>query len=113
MPVNQRILVVCWEGADWGMLHPLVDAGLMPHFEALVNGGTIGELATLQPQLDPMLLASLATGCRGDRHDVRAAGSHGKTRPPDHGRAHRDLWSYGDSNPRPPPCHGGPLPTAP
>ena len=22
-------------------------------------------------------------------------------------------WSYGDSNPRPPPCHGGALPTAP
>src|SRR5690606_9748908 len=23
------------------------------------------------------------------------------------------VWSYGDSNPRPPPCHGGALPTAP
>jgi hypothetical protein len=33
MQQQTRVLVVCWEGADWGMLHPLIDSGQMPHFE--------------------------------------------------------------------------------
>ena len=70
MPQRNRVVVVSWEGADWDVLHPLIDSGQMPYFESVVDEGTIGELATLQPQLDPLLAASLATGCRGDRHGV-------------------------------------------
>jgi hypothetical protein len=49
MSKSSRVVVICWEGADWGVLHPLIDSGQMPHFESIVNEGSIGESATLQP----------------------------------------------------------------
>lgn len=70
MRFAKRLLVIVWEGADWGMIHPLLDAGQMPHLESIVSAGVMGELSTLQPQLAPMLSTSLATGMRGDKHGV-------------------------------------------
>ena len=36
-----KILLVAWEAADWRMLHPLMDAGHLPHLNRLVDRGTI------------------------------------------------------------------------
>ncbi|MGD9719797.1 MAG: alkaline phosphatase family protein [Pirellulales bacterium] len=66
----QRVMLVCWEGADWRLIHPLLDAGEMPHLAAIVESGVMGEMATLEPQLDPLLWASVATGRRADKHRV-------------------------------------------
>lgn len=66
----KRVLLIAWDGADWQMIHPLVDAGELPHLARIVESGVMGELATLQPQLSPLLWASVATGKRADKHRV-------------------------------------------
>lgn len=66
----KRVLLLGWDGADWQIIQPLLDAGHMPHLERLINGGVMGNLATLKPILSPMLWTSIATGKRADRHGV-------------------------------------------
>ena len=66
-----RLLLIGWDAADWQVIHPLVDAGLMPNLERLINTGTIGNLASLSPMLSPILWTSIATGKRAHAHGVR------------------------------------------
>ncbi len=67
---KKKILVIGWDGADWKAIHPLIDKGLMPHTEKLINEGVIGNLATLDPPLSPMLWTSIATGKRPYKHGI-------------------------------------------
>lgn len=69
-PLAKKLLLVGWDAADWQMMHPLIDAGRMPHLKRLVEQGTIGNLATLQPVLSPLLWTSIATGKRAYLHGV-------------------------------------------
>ena len=68
--LDRKLLVIGWDGADWKMINPLIDQGLMPNLEKLVNAGTIGNLATLDPPFSPMLWTSMATGKRPYTHGV-------------------------------------------
>jgi len=67
---SRRVLLIGWDAADWKVIHPLVDAGKMPHLAALLEGGVCGNLATLQPVLSPMLWTSIATGKRPYKHGI-------------------------------------------
>jgi len=66
----RRVLLIGWDAADWKVIHPLVDAGRMPHLASLIEGGVCGNLATLQPVLSPMLWTSIATGKRPYKHGI-------------------------------------------
>ena len=66
----KRVLLIGWDAADWKMIHPLIDAGLMPNLSRFIEGGVIGNLATLQPMLSPMLWNSIATGKRPHKHGI-------------------------------------------
>jgi predicted AlkP superfamily phosphohydrolase/phosphomutase/tetratricopeptide (TPR) repeat protein len=87
-PIARKLLLVGWDAADWQMLHPLIDAGRMPHLKRLVEAGTIGNLLTLQPVLSPILWTSIATGKRGYLHGV-----HGFVEPTPDGTALRPTSS--------------------
>ncbi len=67
---KRKILLIGWDAADWKVINPLLDAGKMPALEKLVNRGVIGNLATLNPPLSPMLWTSIATGKRADKHGI-------------------------------------------
>lgn len=67
---KNKLLIIGWDAADWKLIHPLMDQGLMPTLEKLVNGGVIGNLATLNPPLSPMLWTSIATGKTADKHGI-------------------------------------------
>jgi len=69
-PKARKLLLVGWDAADWQMMHPLIDAGRMPHLKRLVENGVIGNLQTLQPVLSPILWTSIATGKRAYLHGV-------------------------------------------
>ena len=69
-PDRRRLLLIGWDAADWQVIHPLVDAGLMPTLEGIINTGTIGNLASLSPMLSPILWTSIATGKRCYTHGV-------------------------------------------
>lgn len=66
----RKILVVGWDAADWDLIHPLLDGGRMPNLQRIVDGGVIGNIATLQPCLSPLLWTSIATGKTADKHGI-------------------------------------------
>lgn len=70
VPGRKRLLLIGWDSADWKLIHPLLDAGHLPGVQQIVEGGTCGNLATLEPQLSPMLWTSIATGKMADHHGV-------------------------------------------
>jgi tetratricopeptide (TPR) repeat protein len=47
-----------------------MDAGMMPALESLVNNGVMGNLATLDPPLSPMLWTTISTGKYADQHGI-------------------------------------------
>jgi tetratricopeptide (TPR) repeat protein len=65
-----KVLLIGWDMADWRMIRPLIDRGMMPSLARLVKGGTSGNLAPVQPLLGPMLWNSIATGKRADKHGI-------------------------------------------
>ncbi len=68
--LSKKVLLIGWDAADWKIINPLLDAGKMPALEYLINGGVMGNLATLNPPLSPMLWTSIATGMRADKHGI-------------------------------------------
>jgi predicted AlkP superfamily phosphohydrolase/phosphomutase/tetratricopeptide (TPR) repeat protein len=69
-PSKRKVLLIGWDAADWESINPLLEEGLMPTLEALINRGVMGNLATLQPILSPMLWNSVATGKFADKHGI-------------------------------------------
>jgi predicted AlkP superfamily phosphohydrolase/phosphomutase/tetratricopeptide (TPR) repeat protein len=67
---NRRVLLVGFDAADWQFINPLLDAGLLPAIRGLVEQGVMGNLASLQPMLSPIVWTSLATGKRADAHGI-------------------------------------------
>jgi tetratricopeptide (TPR) repeat protein len=67
---NARVLLIGWDAADWKIINPLLDQGLMPTLNKFIEEGVMGNLATLQPMLSPMLWNSIATGMRPERHGI-------------------------------------------
>lgn len=67
---KKKVLLLGWDAADWKIINPLIDQGLMPNMKKLVEGGVIGNLATLDPAYSPMLWSSIATGKRPYKHGV-------------------------------------------
>ena len=63
-------MLIGWDGADWKVINKLVDTGKMPTMEKFINNGVMGNLATLDPPLSPMLWTSIATGKTADQHGV-------------------------------------------
>ncbi len=65
-----RVLLIGWDAADWKIIHRLVDEGRMPNMARFIDEGVIGNLATLYPELSPMLWTSIATGKRPFKHGI-------------------------------------------
>jgi predicted AlkP superfamily phosphohydrolase/phosphomutase/tetratricopeptide (TPR) repeat protein len=72
----RRVLLIGWDAADWQLIQPLVERGLMPTTAALIQRGAWGNIATTRPILSPMLWNTIATGKRPQQHGV-----HGFTEP--------------------------------
>lgn len=65
-----RTVLVGWSSGDWRVVSPLLDAGRLPHLAGIVAAGVCGQLASLWPDLPPLLWTSLATGKRPQRHGI-------------------------------------------
>lgn len=93
----KKVLLIGWDAADWKIINPLLDAGKLPALEKLVNNGVIGNLATLNPPLSPILWTSISTGKRADKHgilDFVEPDPHGGIRPVNvTSRKTRALWN--------------------
>jgi tetratricopeptide (TPR) repeat protein len=69
-PLAKKVLLIGWDAADWKVINPLLDQGLMPTLDGFINHGVMGNLATLRPILSPMLWNSIATGKRANKHGI-------------------------------------------
>jgi len=69
-PTKPKLLLVGWDAADWEHINPLLEKGQLPTLESLINNGVMGNLATLQPVLSPILWNSIATGKHAYKHRV-------------------------------------------
>lgn len=69
-PLAKKVLLIGWDAADWKVINPLLDQGLMPTLDDFINHGVMGNLATLHPILSPMLWNSIATGKRPEKHGI-------------------------------------------
>ena len=70
VPLAKKVLLIGWDAADWKVINPLLDQGLMPTLDDFINHGVMGNLATLRPVLSPMLWNSIATGKRAEKHGI-------------------------------------------
>lgn len=81
MTVARRVLLLGLGGADWSLLRPLLDSGQLPCLAGLMERAASGRVRSLQPQFDPLLWTSVATGRRADAHrviDVASIGPEGQ-----------------------------------
>lgn len=69
-PRANKVLLIGWDAADWKLINPLLDQGLMPTLDDFINHGVMGNLASLRPMLSPMLWNSIATGKRAYKHGI-------------------------------------------
>ncbi|MEO5717832.1 MAG: alkaline phosphatase family protein [Chthoniobacterales bacterium] len=69
-PTKPKVVLIGWDAADWEHITPLLEEGLMPTLDGFINRGIMGNLATLQPILSPMLWNSVATGKFADKHGI-------------------------------------------
>ncbi|MHB0961249.1 MAG: alkaline phosphatase family protein [Pirellulaceae bacterium] len=70
MSSKRKVLLIGWDAADWEHIDPLLEAGLMPTLDRMINEGVMGNLATLEPILSPMLWNSVATGMLPEKHGI-------------------------------------------
>jgi predicted AlkP superfamily phosphohydrolase/phosphomutase len=81
------VILVGIDGADWGVIQPLLDRGRLPAFRKLKEEGATGVLMSLEPSASPALWTSVATGVAPGRHGIRgfvvpAPGAGNGGRPP-------------------------------
>lgn len=69
-PNRKKVLLIGWDSADWKIINNLLEEGGMDGIRSLMDGGIHGNLATLEPQLSPMLWTSIATGKMAYHHGV-------------------------------------------
>lgn len=83
-----RVILIGWDAADWQMILPLVERGLMPTTKAFMERGAWGNIATTRPILSPILWNTIATGKRASQHGV-----YGFTEPDSEGTGVRPVAS--------------------
>jgi predicted AlkP superfamily phosphohydrolase/phosphomutase/tetratricopeptide (TPR) repeat protein len=67
---KKKVLVIGWDAADWQIINPLMEKGLMPTLKGFLNESAYGNIATLDPPYSPMLWTSIATGKNAYDHGV-------------------------------------------
>ncbi len=80
---RRRVLLVGWDGADWSLASPLLEAGLLPSLSSLIERGVVADLSTPEPLVCSMLWTSLVTGRRAYEHGIL-----GDVEPGENGTAH-------------------------
>ena len=70
MAAKRKVLLIGWDSADWRVLSPLLDEGLLPALSGVVSRGVMGNLGTVEPILSPIVWTSIATGKLPHKHGV-------------------------------------------
>jgi predicted AlkP superfamily phosphohydrolase/phosphomutase/Tfp pilus assembly protein PilF len=69
-PSGRKVLVIGWDGADWLMIRPLLEAGRLPNLARLVNNGVSGDFRSEKPLLSPLIWTTVGTGKSVIEHGI-------------------------------------------
>ena len=67
---KKKVLLIGWDAADWQIINPLMEQGLMPTLQSFLKEAAYGNISTLDPPYSPMLWTSIATGKQAYDHGV-------------------------------------------
>src|SRR5438105_2635301 len=65
-----RVLLIGWDGADWRILDPLIERGVLPNLAALVRRGGRAVLTSTIPTHSWTAWPSFLTGLDPDGHGI-------------------------------------------
>jgi predicted AlkP superfamily phosphohydrolase/phosphomutase len=65
-----RVLLIGWDGADWRILDPMLEAGILPNLKALIDRGAKGVLRSTVPNHSWSAWPSFLTGLEPSNHGV-------------------------------------------
>ena len=65
-----RVLLIGWDGADWRILDPMLESGLLPNLQALIDRGARGVLKSTIPNHSWAAWPSFLTGVEPSNHGV-------------------------------------------
>ena len=66
----RRVLLICLEGAEPSILHPLIDAGALPNLARLIEQGASGKMRAFRPFVRAATWATVATGLPSPDHGI-------------------------------------------
>ena len=66
----ERVLIIGWDGADWKVLQPMLDAGELPNLAALIERGAHGDCLSSVPSHSWCAWPSFMTGLNPAGHGV-------------------------------------------
>lgn len=97
-----EVWLIGLDAADWDLLDPMIERGLLPNLAALKAEGASGRLRSDEPMLSPILWTSIATGRTADVHGVTwfmMDGPDGEKQPvSSRHRRVRALWNLADEH---------------
>ena len=67
---RNKVILFGVDGADWQVIRPLVEAGKLPNFKKVMDGGRSGTLLSMEPTLSPALWTTEATGLPPELHGI-------------------------------------------
>jgi predicted AlkP superfamily phosphohydrolase/phosphomutase len=68
--VPERVLIIGWDGVDWKVLQPMLDAGELPNLQALMDRGAHGDCLSTVPSHSWCAWPSFMTGLNPAGHAV-------------------------------------------
>ena len=66
----ERVLIIGWDGVDWKVLQPMLDAGQLPNLSALIERGAYGDCMSTVPSHSWCAWPSFMTGLNPAGHGV-------------------------------------------
>lgn len=67
-----KLLLIGWDGADWQIINPMLERGEMPALEHVISNGVMGNFASMNPMISPMLWTTMGTGKPPSQHGICA-----------------------------------------
>jgi predicted AlkP superfamily phosphohydrolase/phosphomutase len=96
--VQRKLLLFGIDGATWDLMDPLLAAGRLPNFAALIERGVKAPLKTYTPTASPLIWTSIATGVTPELHGItdftfKVPGSDETLLPTSNMRRAKAIWN--------------------
>jgi predicted AlkP superfamily phosphohydrolase/phosphomutase len=65
-----KVMVIGWDGADFGLIRPWIEAGYMPNLKRLMGVSRYGTLQSVYPPATPVAWSTIVTGKNPGKHGL-------------------------------------------